>query len=272
MTDDLRRLNKVRKRYAEAVAADHRVRAAFAAVPREDFLPPGPWLMSGGDGFARTPDADPARLYTDDLVALDYEKGINTGQPSMHAAWLAAVAPRPGETVTQVGAGMGYYTAILARLVAPGGHVEAFEVEPHLAEAARRNLAGYAGVSVLAADATDHALAPSDVIYVNAGVVAPPAAWLRALKPGGRMIFPWRPEHWIGLTVLITRRDDRFVARTLGHSWFIPCVGASSLDLCLKAPDSMGASAIASVWLTQDRPPDATAVAVYRDVWFSDAG
>lgn len=53
------------------------------------------------------------------LVSLDADKGINNGEPFLHAMWIGKVAPKPGETVTHVGAGTGYYTALLAQLVLP---------------------------------------------------------------------------------------------------------------------------------------------------------
>lgn len=271
MPEEQDRLTGIRRRHAEAIASDKRVRSAFAAVPREAFLPPGPWITTQGGGYSKTPDADPARVYTDHLFALDAKKGINNGQPSLHASWMAAVAPQPGETVMQAGAGMGYYTAILSKLVSPDGHVLAYELEPALAEAARRNLRNYPGVTVITGDATTADMAPSDVIYVNAGVIAPPVAWLHALKPNGRMIFPWRPTEDVGLTILVTRLGDRFKAQSLGSAWFIPCVGASSPTHCLKVPTPGGARSVASIWLTEDRPPDGTAVAVYTSVWFSKA-
>ncbi len=45
--------------------------------------------------------SDPAQLYADVLVILDRTKGINNSQPSLHAGWMAAVDPRPGETVVR---------------------------------------------------------------------------------------------------------------------------------------------------------------------------
>jgi protein-L-isoaspartate(D-aspartate) O-methyltransferase len=54
-------------------------------------------------------------------------------------------------------------------------------------------------------------------------------------------------------------------------SYFIPCVGAPDAGECLKIPDSREAWSARSVWLTSDREPDETAVAICRDVWFSSA-
>jgi len=117
---------------ASGEASDPRIADAFASIPREDFLGPGPWLTIAGNGYVRTPTADPVLLYQDRVFALLPDKRLNNGEPSLHARCIAAAAPQPGEQVLQVGAGGGYYTAILATLVEPDGSVEAREVEPGL--------------------------------------------------------------------------------------------------------------------------------------------
>jgi protein-L-isoaspartate(D-aspartate) O-methyltransferase len=88
----------------------------------------------------QTPDDDPAFLYQDLLLALDRERGINIGQPSAHAYWLGACKIQKAETVVQVGAGSGYYTAILAHLVGADGRVYAYEIDEPLWARARENL------------------------------------------------------------------------------------------------------------------------------------
>ena len=267
-------IEEIRGFYARLVtaasrSADPRLEQAFATVPREAFLPPGPWRIVVRGHYAETPSADPAYLYQDVLVALDPARGINNGEPSLHAAWMAAVAPVAGEAVTHVGAGAGYYTAILWHLVQPGGRIAALEIEPALAESARLNLSGYAGVTVIEADATRAPLPPSDVIYVNAAVAAPPAPWLSALKPGGRLIFPWRPSEEIALTLLVRAEPGGFAVTPLMPSWFIPCVGASETRASRLPKSRAELRAIASLHRTADRPPDETAIAIYPDVWFS---
>ncbi|PIO96131.1 protein-L-isoaspartate O-methyltransferase family protein [Pleomorphomonas carboxyditropha] len=268
-------IEEIRGFYARLITAaskssDPRLERAFEAVPREAFLPPGPWRIVVGGRHVDTPSADPAYLYQDVLVALDAAKGINNGEPSLHARWMAAIAPASGEAVTQIGAGTGYYTAILSLLVLPTGTVTAFEIDERLADAARRNLAPFEGVAVVHADATGTPLPASDAIYVNAGVAAPPAGWLSALKPGGRMIFPWRPSDKIALTLLVTAGDGGFSVKPLMPSWFIPCVGASEELKPLRLPETAAeVRSIRSVWRTADRAPDESAVAVYPDVWFS---
>ena len=266
--------DEARKFYAKLMAAharssDPRIEEVFASVPREAFLGPGPWTVFAGDGRFQTPSADPGYIYQNVLVVLDADKGINNGEPVLHAMWLAKVEPKSGEAVTHVGAGTGYYTALLARLVEPQGTVIAFELEEELAERARQNLRAYGNVEVVHGDAVTSQLPPSDIVYVNAGVVAPPAAWLKALKPGGRMIFPWRPAERVGLAVLVVRMEGGFACQPFMGSWFIPCVGASVAGPEARIPTRERAALTRSVWLTENKLPDRTATAVFGDVWFS---
>lgn len=267
-------IDDVRAHYARQMAAvsgsaDPRLERAFDLVPREAFLPPGPWNVIVGGTVVRTPNSDPAFLYQNVLIAIDEAKGINNGEPFLHAAWLGAVAPQPGETVIHIGTGGGYYTAVLAVLVLPDGRVTGIEIDEQLARQAEENLAPFENATVKAADAVTTRLWPADIIYVNAGVVAPPLHWLEALKPGGRIIFPWRPTRDIGLAVLATRAGDGISARTLGGAWFIPCVGASDERISIKKPGRRAARSIGSIILAKDREPDETAVAIYPDLWFS---
>ncbi|MGX5803156.1 protein-L-isoaspartate O-methyltransferase family protein [Bradyrhizobium sp. Arg314] len=266
--------DEARKFYARLMAAharsaDPRIEQVFASVPREAFLGPGPWTVFAGDGRIETPTADPSYVYQNVLVVLDADKGINNGEPLLHAMWLGKVAPKPGEAVTHIGAGTGYYTALLAKLVEPGGNVIAFELEADLAARARANLARHGNIEVVHGDAVANPLPPSDVIYVNAGVVAPPAAWLKALKPGGRMIFPWRPSETVGLAVLVTRLENGFACLPFMGSWFIPCIGASVAEPEARIPSRERAARTRSIWQTAAKTPDRTATAVFGDVWFS---
>jgi protein-L-isoaspartate(D-aspartate) O-methyltransferase len=274
MTTRDTRLDEARALYARMMAAaggssDPRLERIFELVPREAFLPPGPWHIMVEHRLVETPSADPALLYQNALVVLDRQKGINNGEPFLHAVWIAAAAPSPGEMVTQVGAGGGYYTAILSMLVLPGGKVTAYELDAALSQAALKNLAPFENVTVIRDNAVEARLPPSDIIYVNAGVVAPPPHWLQALKPGGRLVFPWRPARSIGLAVLAAREPSGFAMRILGGAWFIPCSGASDEAITLKQPGSREARRARSIVFSADRAPDSSAVAIYPDLWFS---
>ena len=261
-----------RRAYAERITRlakvrDPRIAQAFATVPRESSLPPPPWTaISLG---VATQVRNLADIYDNVLVAIDRRRGINNGEPALHAAWLDAVGPQPGETVVHVGAGTGYYTALLALLVEPGGQVEAYEYEPDLAAQAARNLRAYPHVRVHAESAFGRALPAADVVYVNAGAVAPDAGWLRALNPHGRLIFPWQPHRGWGPAVLVTRRAGGFRADALMNVSFIPCSGAGQIASGARAPSEADLAGVRSIWLTDERAPDGSALAVYEKVWFS---
>jgi protein-L-isoaspartate(D-aspartate) O-methyltransferase len=252
-------------------STDPRFERAFELVRREAFVGPGPWHINIYQRSVETPSADPVFLYQNVLVRLDAAKGINNGEPFLHAAWMGAVEPKPGEAVCHIGAGTGYYTAILSVLTLPGGVVRAFEIDEGLANKARENLQPFEGVSVIQGDATRLPLPPSDLIYVNAGVVTPPLSWLKALRPQGRLIFPWRPSQAVGLAIIITRCAAGFSVKPLMGSYFIPCVGASDAEECEKIPGNGEAWSARSLWLRTDREPDDTAVAICGELWFSSA-
>jgi protein-L-isoaspartate(D-aspartate) O-methyltransferase len=205
---------------------DPRIEAAFAAVPREDFAGCPPWRVGSG-AFGSNSVSDPERLYEDVLVGIDARRGINNGQPSLHAQALDALGPKEGETVVQIGAGAGYYTAILATLVGAAGRVIAYEIEPDIAERAAANVARYPQVEVRARSGVED-LPAADAIYVNAAASHPLRAWLDALKPGGRLVFPLQAAGSTGAMLMVTRPEwgDAWPARLLTGVVFIPCAGA----------------------------------------------
>ena len=254
---------KLRKAYAASITrragvADPRIEAAFAAVPREDFSGPPPWYISGG-GFGAASESDLARLYDDVLVAIDAGRGINNGQPSLHAMSIDALAIKVSETVVQIGAGAGYYTAILAHLVGPTGKVIAYEIEADIAERARKNLASFPEVVVRAQSGAGEDLPKADAIYVNAAASHPPREWLDALNPGGRLLFPLQAAHSSGAMLLVTRPKEEskaWPARILGGVVFIACEGAQDAESGRRLEDAFrrgGGHAVR--WLRFDAPP-----------------
>lgn len=256
-----------------AGSQDERLIAAFESVPREDYMGPGPWPIFVGSGYLPTISDNPHLLYQDVLVGLATDRGINNGQPTLHARCLAAVAPAEGETVVHIGAGTGYYTAVLAQLVGASGRVIAYEIEADLAVRARLNLAHLSQVEVIAASAADAALPAADVIYVNAGATHPPAAWLDALSIGGRLIFPLTPNLGFGCMLLVTRRAERvFAAQALMRVAFIPCIGARDDDASKSLTRALESHSLQRVKsLRRDNQPDDTAWCAGAGWWLSSA-
>ena len=230
---------EMRSAYAAKIArlagvADPRIEDAFAAVPREDFCGPPPWRVSGGLLGLSGGGRDVERLYDDVLVSIDARRGINNGQPSLHAACIEALAIKEGETVLQIGAGAGYYTAILAHLAGPSGKVIAYEIEADIAEMARRNLAGFPQVEVRATSGIAPGLPKADAIYANAAASHPVSAWLDALKPGGRLLFPLQAANSSGAMLMIKRpqtESNRWPAKLLSGVVFIACAGGQDSEI-----------------------------------------
>lgn len=177
---------------------EHPVVKAFASVPREHFLGPGPWQVFTRAGYIETPTNDPAFVYQDIVIALDRNKQLNNGQPLLHTVSLAALAVGPGDIVIHVGAGSGYYTALLATLVGDQGRVFAYEIDQELASRAVVNLRYMSNVRVIAGSASEGPLPECDAIYVNAGATGPLDCWLDCLKRGGRRLFPLTPAEVSG--------------------------------------------------------------------------
>ncbi len=240
------RSEKLRSFYAELICAaaklgDPRIEQAFRTVKREPFAGPGPWLITlGGHAYVKTADDDPAFLYQNVLLALDSERGINIGMPSAHAYWLGACEIKEGETVLQIGAGSGYYTAILAHLVGASGRVHAYEIDEGLAARARDNLKDLPHVDVRTQSGVGSELPKADLIYVCAGAAQPAQSWLDALRPGGRLLFPLAPE-WVLGGMLLVRRPDRgavWPAKFAGRAQFVGCVGLQDEEAGRRLKDA----------------------------------
>jgi protein-L-isoaspartate(D-aspartate) O-methyltransferase len=242
MTD----LDRRRRFFAEELEAVCRLQSApvvdaFAAIPRERFLRPGPWTVlveniytpGAGLGTHMTRDADPARVYHNIAVAIDPARQLFNGQPGTLASWMERLALAPGMRVLHVGSGLGYYTAILAHAVGSSGRVVAFEIDSELAAAARSNLAPFPWVDLRQDDASRVDGETFDAILVNAGVTHPLDAWLDALAVRGRMIVPLTSAMPVmgttlgkGLGFVITREDDfRFAANVMSFVAIYSAVG-----------------------------------------------
>ncbi len=154
------------------------LRDAFARVERERFLGPPPWTTL--DPQLR-PEAttDPADLYRDVLVVIDASRRLNNGQPSLHARLLDSLAPCAGERALHLGAGTGYYSAILACCFGASGSLTAVEIDEELAaRAAASNLEPWGWVRVRCSDGASLDPGEIDAIYVSAGSrTSPSAGW-----------------------------------------------------------------------------------------------
>jgi protein-L-isoaspartate(D-aspartate) O-methyltransferase len=148
-------------------------REAFLKVPRHLFVP----------------QQVAAFAYQNQPLPIGFDKTIS--QPFIAALMIELLDIRPGDSVLEVGTGLGYQAAILAELARQVWSVEIVEefvaiAGPHL------DALGYGNAAVRLGDGSrgwpDHA--PFDVILVTAAAREPPAALLEQLAEGGRMVLP----------------------------------------------------------------------------------
>jgi len=126
------------------------------------------------------------------LAFADIELPIGNGQkmlaPKIEARVLQELAIRNTDIVLEIGTGSGYMAALLA---SKAEYIYSVEIDPLLADTARRNLqqAGVANVTVETGDASAGwpDPGPFDVIVVSGSLPELPQALLQQLKIGGRL-------------------------------------------------------------------------------------
>ncbi|UOE21977.1 methyltransferase, FxLD system [Thermobifida halotolerans] len=195
------------------------VAAAFSTVPRHLFAP--------GEPLER------AYATMTTLHRKQNGSGAATSVVSaseIQAAMLEQARIEPGMRVLEIGSG-GYNAALIAELVGRTGKVVSADIDPEIADRARRYLdaAGYGRVDVVLGDAAygvpEHA--PFDRIIVTAGAWDIPPAWTGQLAEAGRIVVPLRMR---GLTrsVAFEREGDRLVSRDYRLCAFVPMQGAGA--------------------------------------------
>ncbi len=170
MTDfDMARANMVESQVRPNGITDHRIIAAMAEIPRENFVPAGRRDIA----------------YVDDDIEI--AAGRYLTEPMVFARLVQLAEIKAEDKILHVGAASGYGTAVLARL---GAHVVGLESDAGLAALARGNLAGLSGVSLAEGPLAEGRKAdgPFDVIIVEGRIADEPRALLAQLADAGRLV------------------------------------------------------------------------------------
>jgi protein-L-isoaspartate(D-aspartate) O-methyltransferase len=149
--------------------------------------------------------------------------GQTSSQPRTVAAMLRLLDTRAGDRVLDVGAGSGWTTALLARLVGPEGCVVGVELDPGLAEWGAENLRAYAmpwaelrrsEPGVLGVPD----LAPFDRILVSAEAQQLPGELVDQLGDDGVMVVPVAGR----MCRVVRASDDTVRVTRHGRYRFVP--------------------------------------------------
>lgn len=155
-------------------APSTRVRDALLAVPRHLFVPAQLAMLA----------------YQDRPLPIGFDKTIS--QPFMAALMIELLDLQASDQVLEVGAGLGYQTAILSRLSRRVWSVEVVEEFAGIADARLIEL-GHDNVTIRVGDGSRGwpEVAPFDAILVCAGAKALPEGLIQQLEPdGGRLVMP----------------------------------------------------------------------------------
>ncbi len=185
------RFNMIEQQIRPWEVLDPTVLDLLAVVRREDFVPPAHRALAFAD------------------LELPIGQGQTMLQPKMEARILQELGVKNTDIVLEVGSGSGFMAALLA---AAAEYVYTVEIDPVLAEMAKRNLqrARVGNVSVETGDASEGWFGPSpyDVIVLSGSLPELPTAFLKQLKLGGRLV-AFIGEAPIMHAQLVTRTYDK---------------------------------------------------------------
>jgi protein-L-isoaspartate(D-aspartate) O-methyltransferase len=193
---------------------DRRLLDAIAAVPRAGFVPPD----------------QSHRAYSDEPIPIG--RGQVTTQPSLVASMLDALGLEGRERSLEVGTGLGWQTALLARVTQRVFSIERFA---DLAEEARGNLERHdiGNAEVVVGDGTSglREQAPFDAIVVSAAFTQVPEPLVAQLRDGGRLVQPIGPGGHDQVT-LFERRGDALERRaSVIPAHFVKLYGEHGFEL-----------------------------------------
>lgn len=167
--------------------------------------------------------------YGDHPCKIGFDQTIS--QPYIVAYMTAAIMPKQGEKILEIGTGSGYQAAVLAEL---GARVFTIEIVPELGWHARAALAaeGYSSVRTRIGDGyqgwPEHA--PFDAIIVTCAPESVPQALVSQLRDGGRMIVPVGPVTGEQRLVILGKQNGRVTMENDLPVRFVPMVKPQAVE------------------------------------------
>jgi protein-L-isoaspartate(D-aspartate) O-methyltransferase len=206
-----RRLRMVADQIERRGVSDPAVLAAMRAVPRHRFV------------------ADSLRPFAYEDSALPIGEGQTISQPYVVAVMTAAIRPKKGMKVVEVGTGSGYQAAVLSECV---DEVDTIEVLPALGKRAEALLhaLGYGNVHVRIGDGYDGwpERAPFDAVLLTAAPGRVPKPLLDQLRVGGRLVAP--VGRGVQDLVVITKTEKGLVNEVIDSVLFVPMTGRAAAE------------------------------------------
>ncbi|MEW5896973.1 MAG: methyltransferase domain-containing protein [Nanoarchaeota archaeon] len=203
--------------------------AAFCEIPRELFV------------------AAELTGHAYDDIPLPTTRGQSISQPTTIMLMLQALDVQEGQSILEIGAGVGFQACILAKLVGSKGRITTIEIIPELVQAAKRNAArlGFPNIMVVEGDGSlgivdkdhfeDHFnKGMFDRVIITAACPQIPPLVIEQTKEQGIIVAPVGDLHG-QVMVKAIKVNDRLDFEFLGTFLFVPMQGKYGLEKDLDA-------------------------------------
>jgi protein-L-isoaspartate(D-aspartate) O-methyltransferase len=208
------KLEENRKKLVESlkkqgIIKSKEIQNAFLEIPREKFIS----SIFEKHAYLDTP--------------LEIGQGQTISAPHMIAIMCEELDLKKGQKILEIGTGLGYHAAIVAKIIEPDGCVYTIERHENLAEKAKQNLKNIniKNVTVEIGDGSEGLVkyAPYDRIYVTCAAPSIPQPLIEQLKDPGKMLIP--VGNTICTLVLVEKNNGKIKKENHGGCAFVPLIG-----------------------------------------------
>lgn len=208
-TSEEKRAEMVRTQLKQRGIRNKSILKAFMTVPREEYV------------------IEKYKENAYDDVEAPSGFGQSLDRPYENAIMINALDIEPGDRILEVGTGSGYLASLMAAIA---GNVYSIEIEPEIAEDARKRLKrlGYDNIFVRTGDGfvgwPEHA--PFDAIVMTASPNRIPAPIADQLVEGGRLVLPLGGTEKFQELVLFKKVNGKMIEKKrLSPTTFVPMKG-----------------------------------------------